>query len=116
MHPIREDLRATLDARRDLGPEYESALVESFVERLDASIAARVRAEVDAYGPRPKAKSKPGTPGAAMIPITLGSMGLAIPLSAIAGGYAEGAGIALVWIAIVVINIAAAIGIARSHR
>lgn len=112
MHPIREDLRATIDARRDLGPDYEAALVDSFAERLDATIAARVRAEVDAYGPRPKSKKKSDGGGAAMIPIALGSMALGIPLTAIAGSYAEGPGILLVWIAIVIINIASAGAIA----
>lgn len=117
MHPIREDLRATIDARRDLGPDYEAALVDSFVERLDATIAARVRAEVDAYGPRPKKGKKDKDPGgAAMIPAVIGSMALGIPLTAIAGSYAAGIGLVLVWVAIVVINIAAAIAIATSAR
>ncbi|MFC7642512.1 hypothetical protein ACFQX6_17340 [Streptosporangium lutulentum] len=46
-------MRATIEARRELGPEYEAALVESFVERLDQSIAHRVRAEMHAAGAPP---------------------------------------------------------------
>ncbi|WP_226899553.1 hypothetical protein [Nonomuraea phyllanthi] len=110
--PLRDDLQATLDARRDLGPEYEAALVESFVERLDATIAARVRAELDHHGAAPHKKS---TPGSAMIPIALGSMGIGIPLTAIAAGNAGLVGLTITWIAIVIINVAAAGAIMRRN-
>jgi hypothetical protein len=113
--PLRDDLQATIDARRDLGPDYEAALVESFVDRLDATISARVRAELGThgaspYGPPPhKAKN----PGAAMIPITLGSMGIGVPLTAIAAGSAGLVGLMITWLAIAVINVAAAAAIMR---
>ncbi|MFG1707310.1 hypothetical protein ACFLIM_29340 [Nonomuraea sp. M3C6] len=111
---IRDDLQATIDARRDLGPDYEAALVESFVERLDATITARVRAELD-HGPdyRGAPPHKRQTPGAAMIPIALGSMGIGIPLTAIAAGNAGLVGLTITWLAIVVINVAAAAAIMR---
>jgi hypothetical protein len=112
MRPIREDLQATLDARRDLGPDYESALVESFVERLDATIAARIQAELGAHGVAPR-KPKQHNSGAAMIPIALGSMGIGIPLTAIAAGNAGLVGLTITWMAIVVINVAAAVAIIR---
>ncbi|TMR13556.1 hypothetical protein ETD86_30535 [Nonomuraea turkmeniaca] len=110
--PLRDDLQATLDARRDLGPDYEAALVESFVERLDETIAARVHAELVARGaapPRQQAKN----PGSAMIPVALGSMGIGIPLTAIAAGNAGLVGLTITWLAIVVINVAAAAAIMR---
>ncbi|MEV4112608.1 hypothetical protein [Nonomuraea sp. NPDC049695] len=110
--PIRDELRATLEARRDLGPEYETALVESFVERLDATISARVRAELDYHGATPRKKS---TPGRAMIPIALGSMGIGIPLTAVAAGYAGLTGLTITWIAIVIINVAAAGAVMRRN-
>ncbi|MER7369412.1 hypothetical protein [Nonomuraea wenchangensis] len=116
--PLREDLKATLDARRDLGPDYEKALVESFADRLDETIAGRVRAELAAQGadtaayragPRPKAKS----PASTMTPIVLGSLGIGVPLTAIAAGQAGLLGLAITWIAIVVINVAAASAVMR---
>ncbi|WP_020539826.1 hypothetical protein [Nonomuraea coxensis] len=116
--PLREDLKATLDARRDLGPDYENALLESFADRLDETIALRVRAELAAHGagpgpygagPRPKAKS----PGSAMIPIALGSLGIGVPLTAIASSNAGLLGLTISWIAIVIINVAAAAAIMR---
>ncbi|MFI7701389.1 hypothetical protein [Nonomuraea sp. NPDC049480] len=114
--PLRDDLQATLDARRDLGPDYEAALVESFMERLDATIAARVRAELGThgappYGPPPHPKAK--NPGAAMIPIALGSMGIGVPLTAIAAGSTGLFGLTIAWLSIVLINVAAAAAIMR---
>jgi hypothetical protein len=114
MRSTREDLQATLDARRDLGPDYEAALVESFVERLDATIAARVQAELQMYGPASHKGKHPGkakNPGAAMIPMVLGSMGISIPLTAIAASSAGFVGLLITWLGIVVINVAAAAAI-----
>ncbi|AWS42889.1 hypothetical protein [Streptosporangium sp. 'caverna'] len=113
---IRQDMRATIEARRELGPEYEAALVESFVERLDQSIAHRVRAEMHAAGapPRPPApqQKRRGNPS---IPIALGSMGIGIPLTAIAAQEAGTAGLLLAWVGIVAINLAHAIGNRRGR-
>lgn len=108
--PLRDDLQATLDARRDLGPDYEAALVESFVERLDATIAARVRAELNHHGHAPSGKRNPGAP---MIPIVLGSLGIGVPLTAIAAGTAGPAGLMMTWLALIVINVAAAVAVMR---
>ncbi|MFC4061809.1 hypothetical protein ACFOWE_26195 [Planomonospora corallina] len=112
---IRQDMRATLEARRDLGPEYEAALVDSFIERLDASIAARVRAEIGAAGaapyppyaqPQPPDKRK----GDGSVAVTLGSLGIGIPLTAIAATEAGFFGMVLAWGGIVAVNLAHALG------
>jgi hypothetical protein len=110
---IRQDMRATIEARRDLGPDYEAALVESFVERLDESIARRVRAEMHAAGgrsPHPSHPSPPPKGGNGSVPIALGSMALGIPLTAIAAQSAGPAGLLLVWGSMVAINLAHALG------
>jgi anti-sigma factor RsiW len=124
----RDELRATVEARRDLGPEYDSALVESFLEKVDTAIQARVRAEVAAqtghgippgphgapqYGPPPPQKQHRQSDGT--IPIALGSLGIGIPLTAIAASEAGPAGLFLAWVGIVVVNFAAAIGRRRNR-
>ncbi|WP_214410364.1 hypothetical protein [Sphaerisporangium fuscum] len=122
--PPRDDLRATVEARRDLGPEYEPVLIESFLEKLDAAIEARVRAEVaarDGYHPYQAPQGHPGPyappppprkqkQGDATIPIALGSLGIGVPLTAIAATQAGPAGLFLAWTGIVLVNIAAAFG------
>ncbi|MFI7048030.1 hypothetical protein [Streptosporangium sandarakinum] len=107
-------MRATLEARRDLGPEYEAALVESFVDRIDATIAARVRAEVRAADADPQS---PGNrrKGDGTVAIALGSLGIGVPLTAIAAGEAGAAGLLLAWGGIVAVNIAHALGRRRTR-
>lgn len=107
----REDLRATIEARRDLGPEYEAALVESFLEKIETTIAARVRAEVAAQttGQGPHKKSD------AAVGVALGSLGIGIPLTAIAAGNAGTPGLFLAWGGIIMVNVAYALN-RRSQR
>ncbi|MEV5890269.1 hypothetical protein [Nonomuraea fuscirosea] len=107
---LRDDLRATLEARRDLGPDYEPALIDSFMERLDATIAARVRIELDHHGVAPRGKAGPGAP---LIPIVLGSLGIGVPLTAIAGTTGGAFGLLVAWLAIVLVNVAAAAAVMR---
>ncbi|MGI5271422.1 hypothetical protein ACQEUU_19865 [Nonomuraea sp. CA-218870] len=101
---VRDELRATIDARRDLGPDYESALVDSLADRLDATITARVEAELKRRGKEGKPK---GDNPRSIVPVALGSMAIGIPLTAIAS-QAGTAGLIIAWLSIVLINIAAA--------
>lgn len=79
------------------------------MERLDATIAARVRAELDHHGPAPARRRNQGSP---MVPIVLGSLGIGVPLTAIASSVG-GAGLLVAWLSIVLINVAAAAAIMR---
>ncbi|MEU8269070.1 hypothetical protein AB0B89_18115 [Sphaerisporangium sp. NPDC049002] len=121
----RDELRATVEARRDLGPDYEHALIESFLEKIDSTIDARVRSEVTAQngyqghpgpggfaGPHgaPPGQAKPHKQGDGTIPIALGSLGIGVPLTAIAATQAGLAGLFLAWTGIVLVNLAAAFG------
>ncbi|MDA0635646.1 hypothetical protein OUY22_19680 [Nonomuraea sp. MCN248] len=101
---VRDELRATIDARRDLGPDYEAALVDSLADRLDATITARVEAELKRRGK--EVKRKEDNPRS-IVPIVLGSMAIGIPLTAIAS-QAGTVGLLVAWLSIVLINIAAA--------
>lgn len=109
---IRQDMRATLEARRDLGPEYETALIESFVSRLDVTITQRVRAEMHAAG---VGGTPPRKAGNSSIPIALASMGMGIPLTAIAASEAGSAGLLLAWGGIIAINVAHALSRRRER-
>jgi hypothetical protein len=46
-----QEVRAAAEAHKELGPEYSDAVVESFLERVDREIAARVDARL---GPAPQ--------------------------------------------------------------
>lgn len=117
---LKSELNATLQARSELGPEYESALIDSFLEkvdqRLDVTLDRRVRrhlAEQQTMVAR----------GARTPPAPLGNFGerfgfgvisliLAVPLSAIGAANAGIDGLVVAWLGIVGVNVAQ---IARSR-
>ena len=103
------ELRAAAEAHRELGPEYRDAVVDSFVDRIGKEIDARVDARL-AQAAAANART-PKQPNVTMV--ALGSIGLGIPISAIAvaaGSHPAGIwGLLVVWIAIAAINIAYAV-------
>ncbi|HET9566085.1 MAG TPA: hypothetical protein VFP27_16675, partial [Mycobacterium sp.] len=44
--PTRDDLTAAVGARRELGPDYEDAVLDGFLARLDRQMQERVDATV----------------------------------------------------------------------
>ena len=48
------EIRAAAEAHKELGPEYSDAVIESFLERVDQEITARVDARL---GPVPRKQS-----------------------------------------------------------
>ncbi|MFJ9585451.1 hypothetical protein [Streptomyces acidicola] len=110
---LKKELAATLHARRDLGEEYESALVESFLEKfdqhLDGAVDRKVRRHlaeqqmVVARGAR-----SPGSTDTDSWSERFGfgiiSLVLAIPLSAIGGGIADLPGLLVAWAGIAAVN------------
>ncbi|GGX77007.1 hypothetical protein [Streptomyces hiroshimensis] len=113
-HELKKDLAATLETRKELGPEYEAELVDAFLEKvdrkLDAEIDRRVRrqsAELQmavARGARPHLDGHgPGSFGE-RFGFAAVSLVLAIPLSAIAVVNAHLAGLLVTWAGIVGVN------------
>jgi hypothetical protein len=106
--PSPEEIRAAAEIHRELGPEYDKAVVESFLARLGPEIDARVDARVaqDTQAGGGPARGGPMSPAA----LALGSIGLGIPITAIvssSGSRPVGfMGVLVVWLAIAAINIA----------
>ncbi|MGN6792812.1 MAG: hypothetical protein ACTHJW_10560 [Streptosporangiaceae bacterium] len=103
-----DEIRAAAEIHRDLGPEYQSAVIESFLDRVGREIDARVDARL-AAAQMPAQPAKQSRERSAL-PLAIVSMCLGIPLSAIAvaaGTNPPGfAGLLVIWIAIAVINVA----------
>ncbi|MER7754332.1 hypothetical protein [Kitasatospora sp. NPDC097643] len=120
---LRRDLDATLQARKELGKEYESELVDSFMKRLDARLDARVERSVaarlddePAYRHRSRRPGRGGPrPGSRLAVV---SLALGIPLTAIAGDPGHGGIIGLLacWAGIVGVNFAAAFADRREEQ
>ena len=118
---IRDEVRASAAAHRDLGPGYDTAVAEGLVERIgeeiDRRVDARLFGHLQAPAPaQPRRAPVPGRLGPGRVLLGLGSMGMAIggtaavlhpgdspPGTVTAGQFLL---VALIWIVIAVINIA----------
>ncbi|MET7681951.1 hypothetical protein [Streptomyces sp. NPDC005423] len=109
---LKKELDATLQARRELGEEYESALVDSFLakidQRIDGAVERRVRRQVaeqqmvTARGSRaPKSTDSWGE----RFGFSVVSLVLAIPLSGIGAGISGLPGLLVAWGGIVGVNV-----------
>jgi len=119
-HELHKELHATLQARKELGPEYESELIDSFLEkaaqRLDSQVESRVRRELaqnQTAGARVATRGAPrrtagGDPENRNRRFGLASVSLvlAVPLSAIATVNAHLPGLIVCWAGVVGVNVA----------
>ena len=68
------ELEATLAAREEIGEELEPQLVERFADRIEQEIDRRAKEQACRQRTRSRGHNAP------MIPLALGSLGIAIPL------------------------------------
>ncbi|MEU6862575.1 hypothetical protein ABZ924_04740 [Streptomyces sp. NPDC046876] len=102
---LKKELDATLEARRELGPEYEAALVDSFVDKVDTQVRRRLAEER-------LAAARGGRGGAPAFEAGFGerfgfavvTLVLAIPLSAIGAAQAGLEGLLVAWAGILGVN------------
>ncbi|WP_377271015.1 hypothetical protein [Peterkaempfera sp. SMS 1(5)a] len=121
MEPPRTELQKDLDAavqtRKELGAEYESEIVDSFLARVDARLDERVERRVAdrlaEYGPPMR---RPGRDGRFAPRLAVVSMALGIPLSGVGGATAGATGLMVVWAGIVGVNVAASLSDRREQR
>lgn len=90
-----DELQAAIEARRELGPDIEPALIDSFVERIERRIAERTEASERSLKRRRDHQKE----------MVLGAMGISIPLLAIAAIFAGLAGVIAVCAALAVIAV-----------
>jgi hypothetical protein len=91
----KEELQAAIEARKELGEEMEPALIDSFVERIERRLAERGSdSERSLKQKRDHQKE-----------MVLGSMGISIPLLAIAAVFTGLPGVIAVCLVLAVIAI-----------
>jgi len=104
----RGEFEAVLETRRELGASYDAALVDSFAERVEAAVSARVAADVEA---RRRADKAQASAGPRQLALGIVSAGVSIPITAISLAV-EGGGLAAMivsWAGLVGINVAHAV-------
>jgi hypothetical protein len=94
----REELQAALEARRELGSDYEPHIIDSFLERIEQRLDQRQQ--------RPARQHKPPEPPALVVP--LASIGMGIAVTGAAGSIHPGGFVVAIiaWIAIAIVNVA----------
>ncbi|MDQ3324560.1 MAG: hypothetical protein M3529_02255 [Actinomycetota bacterium] len=103
------EFEAALAARRELGPDYEAALVESFADKIDQTVAERSNAAVREQ----QASSGWDTEG---FVIALVSLGVSVPVTALAASISDLPGLIVAWTGLVGINVANAWGRRRARK
>src|SRR5260221_7813459 len=110
-----DEIRAAAETHRELGPNYESAVIESFLDKVGREIDARVDARVALAQPYISsaplaAPAKPASRERSAFALAIVSMALGIPLTALtvtAGAHPVlSAGRLLGWPAITVLHMA----------
>jgi hypothetical protein len=92
---VKEELRAAMEARRELGAEMEPAIIDAFVERIEQRIADRTgQGDLALRHKREHQKE-----------MTLGSMAISVPMLAIAAIFTGLAGVVVICVALAVIAI-----------
>jgi hypothetical protein len=93
-------VEAAIEARRELGKEYEPDIVDAMVEKIERRLDERLR---ERRQPAPRSHSHETR-------LALGSMGIGIGVTAVANSNAHGVGGVVIsiiaWIAIAVVNVA----------
>ncbi|MFD6276864.1 hypothetical protein ACFWFI_15000 [Streptomyces sp. NPDC060209] len=109
---LRRELDATLQARSELGPEYESALIDSFLEKVEQRFAGthdqrtrRLLAEQQMAAARgPAQPARPCGTFGERFGFGVVSLVLAVPLSAIGVANAGIDGLVVAWLGIFGVN------------
>jgi 3-mercaptopyruvate sulfurtransferase SseA len=93
----RSDVEAAVEARRELGPDYEREIVDSLVAKIEQRLDER--------------KSPPPAPRHPHYDfrVVMGSLGIGVAITAIATGNDQGWVAVIGWIAIVLVNFAYAL-------
>jgi len=94
----RDELRAAIEARKELGDDAEPALIEAFVERIEKQLAGRQRESEQSLRRKREHQKE----------MVLGSMALSIPILIVAAVFTGLAGVIVVCGALVLIAVVTA--------
>jgi hypothetical protein len=92
---LKQELEAAIEARAEMGAEMEPAVIEAFVARIERRLVDRAEHDERALKRRRDHQKE----------MVLGTMGISVPLFAIAAVFTGLAGIVAVLVALVVITV-----------
>jgi hypothetical protein len=92
---VKDELHSAIEARRELGPEMEPAVVDAFVARIEQRLAERTQQDERALERKRNHQKE----------MVLGAMGISVPLFIVAAIFAGLPGIVTVCVALVAIAV-----------
>ena len=95
---VKQELRAAIKAREELGSEMEPAVIDAFVARIEQRLEGRATDDERALKRKRDHQKE----------MVLGSMGISVPLFAIAAGFTGLPGVLAVLVALVIIAVISA--------
>ncbi|MEU8380106.1 hypothetical protein [Streptosporangium sp. NPDC048865] len=110
-----DELRASVEARRDLGPEYEDSLVEGFLEKVDRELDRRVDDRIAARAREASPAVRPSVDAGQRLALAIVSLTLGVP-GTIAVSYSGmgdallGFVLTLMWVGIIGVNASFTLG------
>jgi hypothetical protein len=112
-----DELRASVEARRELGPDYEDSLVEGFLEKMDQEIDRRVDEKVVARARQEGPAVRPSVEAGQRLALAIISLALGVP-GTVGLAFAEiqplGFVLVLMWAGIIGVNLS--FNHSRQHR
>ena len=102
----REDVEALLEVRRELGPSYDAALVDSFADRIERVVAERMEGQLAL---RRAGQAVVAQGGPRQLALGIISLVAAIPISIVLGVTDHFAALLVAWVGIVLVNMAHAL-------
>ncbi|MET8868502.1 hypothetical protein ABZW11_36720 [Nonomuraea sp. NPDC004580] len=101
-----DELRAAVSARRDLGPDYEDAVVDSFLDRMGQEIDRRVDERLSQVTPKGRQVARQGPPDGQRLALAIVSVALGTVSTVAFMVLGEGRfwPILAVWIGIIAVN------------
>ncbi len=92
---VEDELRAAIEARKELGAEMEPAVIDAFVARIERRLADRTQDSARALKQQRDHQKE----------MVLGAMGISVPLLAIAAVFTGIQGVVAVCVALAVIAV-----------
>ncbi len=101
-----EDVEVFVATRADLGPAYDSELVDGLAERIEAALEQRVGARL---AEERRARKAEHDRDGMQLALGIVSLGCGIPISGVAAATADLPGLVVAWAGIVGVNLAYAV-------
>ncbi|HEX4818210.1 MAG TPA: hypothetical protein VFV66_36195 [Nonomuraea sp.] len=100
-----DELKAAVSARRDLGPEFEDAIVESFLDKMGKEVDRRVDERLAQAAPAAVAGGGASDSQRLALAIVSLSLGTVLTLAVMLLGDGRGTYLIPVWLGIIIVNV-----------